>query len=153
MTLINLSPGLNNPSCICVQYQSLCHCVYYCWVSFVLWFFFFFFILFSGHRHCMAGPGAGGERIWGVASDWDPPSGETGSPGGEVSPKSHKSWELGRWSVLDVEVLLFTFLCFIFQYFFIFSHLIIYSHLLFPYPWTVEIFTARCFICVCSLCS
>lgn len=43
MTLINLSPGLNNPSCICVQYQSLCHCVYYCWVSFVLWFFFFFF--------------------------------------------------------------------------------------------------------------
>lgn len=84
---------------VCITAESVLFCDFY-----------FFFILFSGHRHCMAGPGAGGERIWGVASDWDPPSGETGSPGGEVSPKSHKSWELGRWSVLDVEVLLFTFL-------------------------------------------
>lgn len=47
----------------------------------------------------MARPGAGRERLWGVAPHRDPSAGEAGSSGWKVPPESHQSRELGQWSV------------------------------------------------------
>lgn len=45
------------------------------------WACLFACFLNAGHRQCVAGPGAGRERLRGVAAHRDPQAGEVGSPG------------------------------------------------------------------------
>lgn len=59
-----------------------------------------FICLNSGHSQCVAGPGAGRERLRGVVAHRDPQAGEAGSPSWKISPEGNKSWELGeRWDI------------------------------------------------------
>lgn len=41
-------------------------------------------VSYPGYCQCVEGSGAGGKGLRGVAADWDPPPGETRSPGWEV---------------------------------------------------------------------
>lgn len=61
---------------------------------------YFFICLNSGHSQCVAGPGAGRERLRGVVAHRDPQAGEARPPSWKVSPEGNKSWELGeRWDI------------------------------------------------------